>query len=345
LLVASVRYWGTVAPPVRAELGHWRGRAEAIPDDGLRELALGKLRDEAFNAEAGAMLATFAPRAARGAVVRRIVASQVLFDLLDGLTERPATDPRGDGERLFAAFTDPLRVPSAADGPPADAAGGYLGELSLAIRTAGAELPRAASVADAAFAIGRRAAAAQVRMHSASALGVEQLRVWAETEADGTGLQWRELAAGAASSVLAIHALSAAAADPLTTPADAAAIERAYLPVCALLTLLDGVTDRDEDARERRESYVSLYTDPSDLGHAMMESLIEGYERARGLTRAPSHLMILAGVVAYYASTEGARSGFARPLIEPLHRRLRALIAPSLIVMRAWRSAKQYRRR
>ena len=42
------------------------------------------------------MLATFAPRAARAQVVEAIVASQLLFDLLDGLTERPSADPMGE---------------------------------------------------------------------------------------------------------------------------------------------------------------------------------------------------------------------------------------------------------
>ena len=50
------------------------------------------------------MLATLAPRAYRKGAVEAIVALQVLFDLLDGLTEQPLQDPLGDGERLFAPF-------------------------------------------------------------------------------------------------------------------------------------------------------------------------------------------------------------------------------------------------
>jgi tetraprenyl-beta-curcumene synthase len=108
LAVANARYWTGVAPLARAPLGRWEERAGTIGDPALRELALAKLRAERFNAEVAATLATLAPRARRARTVEAIVALEVMYDYLDGLTEQPAADPLRSGRALFAAFTDAL---------------------------------------------------------------------------------------------------------------------------------------------------------------------------------------------------------------------------------------------
>src|ERR1700735_2167569 len=94
--LANARYWTGVAGHVRREMCHWQTRAQAIGDPELRALALAKLSTEGFNAEAAAIDATIAPRATRRQAVRAIVALELLFDYLDGLTERPCTDPLGE---------------------------------------------------------------------------------------------------------------------------------------------------------------------------------------------------------------------------------------------------------
>jgi tetraprenyl-beta-curcumene synthase len=336
LLVANVRYWRTVAPAVRTQLRRWRVRAETIPDADVRELALAKLDDEAFNAEAGSMLATLAPAARRNDVVEAIVALQVLFDLLDGLTERPSRDPLGDGERLFAVFIDAVRAPERIASLP-DARDGYLNELSIAASEALARLPAAAAVSQAATASAERAAEAQIRMHAAAVLGSGQLRSWSEAQALGTGLGWREMAAGAASSVLVLHALAAAAADARTTPAQAADIEGAYLSICVLLTLLDSLTDHEQDSDVGEPGYISLYEDRQLLAKSLTATAGTAARQVRKLPHGAQHMMILTGVVAYYTSTPGARSELARPLVAGLHEALRPLISPTLAVMRTWR--------
>src|SRR5262249_57658928 len=88
LMLANLRYWGTIAPLVRRELRRWATRAAAIPTGSVRDLAQGKLRVEHFNAEVAATLATLVPRAHRPGIVEAIVAFEVLYDYLDGLTER-----------------------------------------------------------------------------------------------------------------------------------------------------------------------------------------------------------------------------------------------------------------
>jgi tetraprenyl-beta-curcumene synthase len=340
LLVASARYWRTVAPVVRRELDRWRRRAAAIADPQLRELALSKLEEERFNAEAGAMLATLAPREHRSDAVQAIVALQVLFDLLDGLTERPLQDPLADGERLFEAFT---RAVSTRPLPPCRG-DDYLSELSAVAAGALGRLPARAAVIEAATASAGRAAHAQIRMHASPQLGTGQLREWAQAQSRDTGMQWRETLAGSASSVLAVHALIAAAADSRNTAAQARRIESAYLSVCVVLTLLDGIIDRERDERAGAPTYIGLYDDHRELAQVLAGATRRASARTRALQHGAHHLMVLTGVVAYYTSAPSARSEFARPLVTQVHRALLPTVAPALALMRVWRVGRRLRR-
>jgi hypothetical protein len=363
LLLANVRYWTSVAPIVRRELRRWELHAQAIDDPELRALALEKLRGESFHAEAAAMLATLAPRCYRDDVVQAIVALELLFDYLDGLTERPSVDPLGDGERLFEAYTDALNVGSESDGYREDPRlqdGGYLQALSDAVTVALDRLPAAGAIAQVARASTARSAQAQIRMHAAPQLGTAQVEQWANGEAEGTGLEWRQLLAGAASSVLAVHALIAAAADPRTTPEDAVEIEAAYLSTCTVLTLLDGLVDHDQDTRAGTEDgdddgipptpggigslgYISWYEDPGELSQALIDAAKRAAIQAGALPNGPHHAMTLVGVVAYYTSNPGARGELAAPIAKRLQVALRPLIFPTLALMRTWRLAKRVR--
>jgi tetraprenyl-beta-curcumene synthase len=350
LIVANARYWSAVARVVRGELRRWELRARAIHDRELRALALEKLRSEGFHAEAAAMHATLAPRAHRRHAVEAIVALELLFDYLDGRTEIPTADPLGSGGRLFEAYTGALAGLSERGGDGRREGsraedGGYLEALSDAVRAAFARLPAAGAIAPVARASAARSAQAQIRMHATPQLGAGQVEDWARGEAQGTGLQWRELLAGAASSVLAIHALIAAAADPRTTPGEAVEIESAYLCTCTSLTLLDGLIDHDEDTRAGTEGlgYIGLYQDPRCLYQALSGATGEAAARMGRLRSGPHHAMTLVGVVAYYTSAPGAGSELAAPIVERLHRQLAPLISPTLAIMRVWRLAKRAR--
>jgi len=344
-VLANVRYWKTVAPVVRAQLRRWERRAEAIEDPEMRALALSKLRTERFNAEAGAMLATRAPRSLRADVVHAIVALELLFDLLDGLTERPLADPLHDGELLFGAFTNALAADPDREPLISLADGGYMRELSSAVSEAFARLPAAAVVLPLARASAARAAQAQIRMHAVPRLGPVQLQRWAEAQAQGTGLPWRALLAGAASSVLVLHALIAAAADADTTSAQASQLEGAYLSFCVLLTLLDGLVDEAQDSTSGEPSFIGLWEDRDILRQTLTDVARRAAAQARELSHGAHHLMILTGVVAYYASAPGAGGRLARPLVLELRRTLRPLIHPTLMVMRTWRLARRLLRR
>jgi hypothetical protein len=338
-------YWTSVAPLVRVELRRWEERAKAIPDDQDRGLALRKLAKEGLNARAGAILATLAPRAQRERAVEAIVAGQVLFDYLDGLTELPAEDPLAEGERLFEAFTSAFDLsPSpTVPGPPIATEGGYLWELSRVTQCAFAQLPAATTVAGLAREAAEWSAQAQTHMHATPALGRGQLEEWSREQGHRTGLGWREALAGSASSVLVVHALVVAATDPATTTARAQALAWAYLRVCVVLTLLDSLVDRDEDEREGRDGYAGLYAGANELARTLGEATRSAREQTRALPDGGHHEAMLAGVAAYFGTLPGAKTDFARPVMATVNKELQPTVTPARAVMGAWRLARRAR--
>ncbi len=349
LLLVNARYWSSVAPQVRRELHRWRRRAEEIADPSLRTLALEKLAQEGFNAEAAAVLATLTLRKHRRHAVAAMVAVEIIYDYLDGLTEPPCGQTPDDSERLFTAFTDAV-TPSVQRGgdyyrhhPRAE--DGYLDELVDTARAALARLPAMTGLAGVMRASAARGAAAQLQIHSASAAGIEQLEAWAKLHAAGTALEWREFLAGAACSVLAVHALIVAASDPRTTREQALALDRIYLSISVLPTILDSLIDHDADAAAGSAGYVQHYDNTDELAQRLT-SVIDGAVRcSRGAVHGAHHVMTLVGVVAYYASSPSANSDFARPVTAHLEQQLRPLLAPTLVMLRGWRAAKNLRAR
>jgi tetraprenyl-beta-curcumene synthase len=366
LLVANVRYWSTVAPAMRTQLTRWERRAGEIPDPLLQALASSKLREERFNVEVAATLATLAPRAHRRSAVEAIVALQVMYDYLDLLTEQPSPDPLPDGRRLYGALRDALTPGGAPEGDyyrhhPRCGDGGYLQELVGAVRLALADLPTTAAVTEVALRGAERCAQAQVLIHAAARAearvqgfqahtagsrpgdpAVAELERWARREAEGTALQWPEYLAGAAASVIGVHALIAAAADRRTTPADAEALDAVYLSIGAL-TMLDSLVDHREDTETGERGFLCYYESAEQMAGRLVSVAADAKARARSLPDAAHHVMTLVGVVAYYTSAPSARSAPTLPVAERMRRELWPLIAPTLALMRAWRLAKRAR--
>jgi tetraprenyl-beta-curcumene synthase len=346
LVLANARYWTTVAPEVRAQLARWRTRAGEIEDPELRALALHTLQAEGFAAEVAATLATLTPRRHRTAAIRGIVALEVMYDYLDGLTEQPTPDPLANGRQLFKAFTDALDPNAGLDEDyyrhhPSGSDGGYLQELALTVSDTLACLPTAAALAPTMLGAAARSAEAEALTHAATLGNSSVAERWARETTNGSGLDWREYLAGAASSVLAVHALIALAGDERTTGAQAASIDAVYLALGVLSTMLDSVVDYDEDAANGTLAFINHYDDRSLLGERLVEVARQAVTRARDAPASAHHLMTMAGVVAYYTSAPSATSKLASPVTGRIQAELRPLITPTLAVMRAWRLAKR----
>ena len=351
LVLANARYWTTVAPEVRAQLTRWRTRASGIEDPQLRELALRTLRAEGFAAEVAATLATLTPRRHRTAAIRGIVALEVMYDYLDGLTEQPSPDPLANGHRLFRAFTDALDPAKELedhyyDQHPSDSTdGGYLNELAATVREALAHLPATAALAPTMSRAAARCVEAEVLTHAAALTDSSQVERWARDRTSGSGLEWREYLAGAASSVLAVHALIALAGDESATAAHAAAVDDVYLALGVLSTMLDSVVDYEHDAANGTLAYIGHYDDSAVLGERLVDVARHAGIRAREAPAGAHHMMTMAGIAAYYTSAPSATGELAWPVTSRVQNELRPLITPTLALMRVWRLAKRVRAR
>jgi tetraprenyl-beta-curcumene synthase len=344
---ANARFWPSVAPRVHRGLRRWKEAARAIPDARLREIALEKLEEEGFNTE---VAATLAPRRHRAAAIDAIVPLQVMYDYLDGLSEEPAGDPLTNSRQLFTAFTDALTPGET--GPvdyfayaPGCEDGGYLEALVAACRQAVASLPGASVVAPVARAAAQRCGESQTRTHAIDALGLEQLSEWASEEARGTDLTWWEYTAGGTASILCVHALIAAAADPFVTSVEVESLDRAYLYISAISTLLDSVVDYQSDLEEEGHSFIAYYEDEQRAGEGVGKVIARAAAEARALRHGAHHQMTAAGVAAYYLSAPTA-SGPPGPAIKQRAvAELGPLLAAALGVFRFWRIGKTVRRR
>jgi tetraprenyl-beta-curcumene synthase len=365
LLRANARFWATVFPTVRQELQRWEQRAHAIPDPVLRRQALGKLRDERFNTEVAATLATLVAPRRRRAAVTAIVALEVMYDYLDGLSEEPVAQPLADGGALYGAFADAL-APAGPLGDhyrhhPCSDDGGYLAQLATTCRQALWSLPAAPVAAPAAAAVLRRCGEAQTRTHAVAQLGPGQLRAWASAQPEAfalaadqlrpwptaqpeaAALRWWEVASGATASVLAAHALIAAAADPATTPAEAERIAAAYLLTGALTTLLDSLVDGELDAATGAHAYVAYYRDEREAAERLAALARQAVSAASGLPRAPHHVMTVAGAVAFYLSAPAAAGEREQRMTAAMAVELRPLLTPARAIFALWRAAKRLR--
>ncbi len=350
LVLANARYWTTVAPEVRVQLARWRTRAGKIEDPELRTLALHTLQAEGFAAEVAATLATLTPRRHRTAAIRGIVALEVMYDYLDGLTEQPTPDPLANGRQLFKAFTDALDPSAGLDEDyyrhhPSGGDGGYLQELAASVSETLACLPKAQALAPTMLGAAARCTEAEILTHAATLSNTSLAEQWARETTNCSGLDWREYLAGAASSVLAVHALIALAGDERITAAHAAPIDEVYLALGVLSTMLDSVVDYEQDAADGTLAYINHYDDRSLLGQRLVHVARQVATRARDAPASAHHLMTMAGVAAYYTSAPSATSELASPVTSRIQRELRPLITPTLAVMRAWRLAKRVRAR
>jgi hypothetical protein len=344
LVLANAQFWPKIAPLVRGELKRWEHAASRIEDEGLRRLALEKLREEHFNSEVAATLATLAPARLRKPVVEAIVAYEVLYDYLDGRTEIPTPEPLRHGRELYRAFTDAVTLDTAPaaryDAREAEDEG-YLAELVSVVRRAIVQLPTVGAISQRAQAAAGRCAEAQLRAHAVPQLGTGQLEDWAATQAEGTSLGWRQFMAGSASSVLAVHALIASAANERTTSTEANEIDTVYLSICALSTMLDSLVDYERDQAAGQQGYIRFYEDHEMLAQDLAESVRRAIEHAAPLPDGAHHIMTLVGVAAYYLSAPTADSDFARPVAQSIRRELQPLMTPTLAVMQTWRLAKR----
>ena len=280
-LVANARYWTSVAPVVRRELqamgaaragdrgpraAHARAREAArrgLSRRGRRDARHARAARHRRQRRRGDRRAGGAVRLPRRA--HRASLATIRCARASGCSRRsstpfvvPATvagEHRAAGARRAAAISSALsRAVSACPGATAGGASDHCG------RAADRLARRAGADPDACRDAARDRAARRVGARS-------RPRARALTGASS----WP----GAASSVLVLHALIAAAADPRTTPEDGRArSRRRTCRLACVLTLLDGLVDYEQDiaaaTARARPGYLGLFEDREELAETCL---------------------------------------------------------------------------
>jgi tetraprenyl-beta-curcumene synthase len=153
------------------------------------------------------------------------------------------------------------------------------------------------------------------------------------------GYEWWEIAAGGIS-CLNIHAVVACAADRRLDSRDVEMVEAAYFPsICALSALLDSLADFHIDAKSGNHSFVAHYRDGDRAAERMAAIVGEAQQRTAVLPNSSRHVVVLAGIVAYYISSPSVWSGFPAAAAERLLEAVGPLGSSMWTVMRLRRRA------
>ena len=297
---AAVRELGWGLRLVRRELGGWRRRAELIDDPVLREHAVGSLERKRTLVD-GAAFYWVLPARRDAALLRLLVAFQVLADLLDELSERDGA-AGGHSADLMRAFSDAVVL----DEPVGDH-DQYMMALIVACRTGCALLPGYPLIQGLIADQARRAGALELHHVADPADRAQMLQRFADAQFDVMPeATWFEQTAGGASA-LTIIVLLAMAADPRTSEPDLHAALAIYSPwVAALSMMLDSYVDQHDDRASGHVSFVAYYGDDDRAVQRIAYLLDRSLRELATLRNGERHVLIVAAMTAMFLSRDSA---------------------------------------
>ena len=331
--------WGL--PAVSRELRRWRSLAAAIPDQPLRDDALHALDSKRGHTDGAALFWTL-PAHRDIALLRLLVAYEIIYDYLDNVSERSAAQGERNGRHLFKALVDALdpgRTPSDYYRyQPWRDDGGYLRMLVDACRAGCRELPSFAVVRPFIEREASHTPVLAINHGLAAAQRDATLEEWAaDVSCHDPDLRWYEYTAAASQSVVTF-ALLALAADPRATHRLAAETYNAYFPWFAYaVTMLDSYVDQPEDELAGAHSYISHYPNP-ELGISRLcESAQLSARRLLALPHGERHAVILGCMIAMYLSKDSGRTTAMRPTTAQIAQAGGSLTRILLPILRCWR--------
>lgn len=322
------------------EVHGWRSLAEQIPDEPTRDDALGALTRKRGQTD-GAALFTILPRARNPALLRLLVAYQIIWDYLDSVHERSPGET--NGRQLHLALVDALEPDTArADyykHHPWRNDGGYLDALVGLCRECCLLLPSYERLRPFVVREARRAQVLALN-HLAPARRDAALQAWSEGEfPSGHEASWFELS-GACSAGLTIFALLALATEETFSQSEIERTQRAYFPWTSVVaTMLDSYVDQGDDAESGDHIYIAHYASHALAIERVALLLDRCLREAAGLRDGERHIVIAASMAALYLSKDSARSPAMRESTERLAGAGGALTRALVPVLRLWRTA------
>jgi tetraprenyl-beta-curcumene synthase len=333
---------------VSVEIRRWRQRALEIPEPVLRADALAALQHKRTHAD-GAALFWILPRRRNRDLLRLLVAYELIWDLLDNLSERAAAAGQIDGRLLHLAIQEAIEPDATISDYYAENPwrhdGGYLRDLVQTCRAGCASLPCYPRVRELALTDACRAHVLALNHDPDAARRDASLKRWVAQQFPGrSDMTWWELS-GAASAPLNIHALLALAAEPDLSEGEIVAVHDAYFPwMSAATTMLDSYVDQAEDASNGDHSYIAHYPSRESAILGVQRLFVRAIDEARALPRGPKHAIIAAAMAAMYLSKSAAQSPEMRATTQELANAGGSLTRVLLPILRVWRRAYAQRR-
>jgi tetraprenyl-beta-curcumene synthase len=302
--IPLLRFLRRIVPHASLELEGIRALALSIPDERLREQALGSIDGKAYHVAGGCILATFLPQRAARQYVEIIAPLESIYDYLDNLCDRHPDVDVAAYPILHRAIADALNP----DAPPRDyyelgpsgSDNGYLTRLVTRTqrslrRIEGHErlLPLFAEAAS-------LYAQMQTFKHLPAADRDGACIAWFRERYDDrfAELQWYEFACAAGSQFQVyapLYELLAGRGDAVTVAYDA------YFPsIAALHVLLDSFIDQAEDREHGELNFAQCYASPAALRERVAFLASMG---KRGFARLPDpehHRFVLRVMALFY---------------------------------------------
>jgi tetraprenyl-beta-curcumene synthase len=331
--------WGLRA--VSREIRLWRERALQIPDEAIRQDALSSIEHKRGHTD-GAALFWILPRRRDLDLLRLLVTYELIWDFLDCLNERGASEGTANGRQLHRALVEALD-PAAPISDyyrfhPWRDDGGYLRMLVESCRRRCAALPSYGGVRPLVLREARRAQVLALNHDLDTRERDASLRAWAIREFAGERrLSWFELS-GAASASVTIHAFLALASEPACSEAEMRRTCAAYFPwMSVATTMLDSYVDQAEDVENGDHRYIAHYATAQLADERVRELVTRSAREARRLRHGHRHAVITACMVAMYLSKESAHTPGMRASTADLVRAGGSLTRLLLPVLRLWR--------
>jgi tetraprenyl-beta-curcumene synthase len=332
---------------VSKEIRRWREHAQRIPDETIRADALHVLERKRTHIHGAALFWTI-PRNRNRDLLRLLVAYELIWDLLDNLSERAARYGQTNGRQLHLAIAEAIdpRIPISDYylQHPWDEDGGYLSALVETCRQGCASLPSYPLVRELALGEAHRAQVLALNHYPDPSQRDYALEQWTAREHPGERrASWWELTA-AASAPLTIYALLALAAEPHCSHSEIARTYDAYCPwISAATTMLDSYVDQAEDITNGDHRYITHYPDPASAVRGIQALVRTSVVEARALPGGHKHSVIAAAMIAMYLSKDTARTPRLRVGTASFIRAGGSLTQLLLPILRAWRTTHAQR--
>lgn len=333
--------WGLKT--VSAELELWRNHAQAIPDGTLRADALHALDAKRGHSDGAGLFWSLASEP-RPQLLRLLVTYSLIYDYVDEVGERAASETGTSDPRLYQALVDALD-PAAAPADyyrqlPWNDDGGYLAALVKRCRSACQTLPS--------FDIVQPQLARELVRFPVLALNhitdpderAHALQSWAKREfPENDEMDWFELSAASSSQSIVTLALLTLASEHDVTSAAAEATYEAYAPWWALcVTMMDSYADQAEDLARDAHSYIGHYRNRDVAAQRLCDGVVRAADGVLRLPEGERHAVLLACMIALYLSKDGAWARDLRPYTNRLRQSGGTLTTILLPVLRAWRT-------